>query len=98
MEHKVRLLPAAKEDLRALHRYISRKSSPAIASRYTARIRAFLSGFSQYPMRGSIRNDIRPGIRMVGFERRISIAFFVEGDEVLITGILYAGRQLSRTE
>ena len=49
-------------------------------------------------MRGSIRNDIRPGIRMVGFERRISIAFFIESDEVLIAGILYAGRQLSRTE
>jgi plasmid stabilization system protein ParE len=98
MEYTVRILPAAKEDLRALHRYIARKSSPVIASRYTGRIRAFLAGFSHYPMRGSIRNDIRPGIRIVGFERRVSIAFFVEDDEVVVAGILYAGRQLSRTE
>lgn len=35
---------------------------------------------------------------MVGFERRVSIAFFVEGNEVLITAILYAGRQFPDTE
>jgi len=78
MEYRVRLLPEAGKDLQALHRYIARKSSPAIAKRYTGRIRAFLADFKQYPMRGTIRNDIRPGIRMVGFERRVGIAFFVE--------------------
>src|SRR4051794_28824473 len=98
MEYTVRLLPAAKEDLRGIHKYIARKSSPAIASRYAGRIRAFLAGFSRYPMRGSVRNDVRSDIRIVGFEGRVSIAFFVEGDEVLIAGILYAGRQLSRSE
>ena len=68
--------------------------SPDIALGYIQRIRAFLRGFDTFPERGSRRDDIRPGLRMVGFERRVTIAFVVEGDEVIFSNILYGGRQL----
>jgi plasmid stabilization system protein ParE len=93
MIYKVRLLPEAEDDLFELHRYISRKSSAAIAATYIARIRAFLAAFDRFPQRGTVRNDKRPGLRIVGFERRVSIAFTVVGDEVFILRILYGGRQ-----
>jgi len=40
---------------------------------------------------------IRPGLRIVGFERRVSVAFVVEEDEVVILRLLYAGRQFEST-
>jgi toxin ParE1/3/4 len=93
MIYKVRLLPEAEDDLFELYRYISRKSSTAIAENYIARIKAFLAGFDQFPHRGTVREDKRRGLRIVGFERRVSIAFTVADDEVLILRVLYAGRQ-----
>lgn len=69
--------------------------SPAI---YVARIKAFVSGFETYPERGSIRDHVRPGLRIVGFERRVSVAFVVEPTEVVILRILYAGQRFESDE
>ena len=33
-----------------------------------------------------------PGLRVTGFERRVTIAFIVTADAVLIEGIFYGGR------
>jgi toxin ParE1/3/4 len=98
MIYKVRLLPEAEDDLFQLYRYTARKSSPAVAQRYVNRIRAHLNGFDRFPERGTVRDEIRSGLRVVGFERRVSIAFKVQGDEVIIFGVLYSGRQISRSE
>lgn len=97
MIYKVRLLPEAEDDLFHLYRYIAEKSSHAAAQGYLDRIHAYLKTFDQFPHRGTIR-DTREGLRIVGFERRVTIAFQIRGGEVLIAGILYAGRQLSRSE
>lgn len=35
-------------------------------------------------MRGSLRNEVRDGLRIVGFERTVSIAFLAETDEVIV--------------
>jgi toxin ParE1/3/4 len=42
--------------------------------------------------RGHRRDDVRPGLRIVGFERRITIAFTVSAEDVTILRIFYAGR------
>jgi toxin ParE1/3/4 len=42
------------------------------------------------------RDDVRPGLRVVGFERRVTVAFQVAGDNLTILRILYAGRDLER--
>jgi plasmid stabilization system protein ParE len=46
--------------------------------------------------RGSKRDDLRPGLRIAGFERRVAIAFHVEADTVTIDRILYGVRDLDR--
>lgn len=94
MAYRIRLLPEAEDDLAALYAYISDNGSPDIARGYVLRIKAFLGGFDTFPERGTRRDDIRPGLRIVGFERRVNVAFMVEGDEVIFTNILYGGRQL----
>ncbi|CAN7656247.1 type II toxin-antitoxin system RelE/ParE family toxin [Rhizobium sp. LjRoot254] len=98
MMYKVRLLPEAEDDLLQIYRYIARRSSHTVAQGYVDRIQTYLNGFTQFPERGTVRDELRNGIRIVGFERRVTIAFKVQRDEVMIFGILYAGRQLSRDE
>jgi toxin ParE1/3/4 len=41
------------------------------------------------------RDDIRPGLRVVGFERTATIAFSIEGNRVRIARIFYRGRDYS---
>ena len=43
-------------------------------------------------MRGTQREDVLPGLRTIGFERRATIAFLVEGDLVLIEGVFHGGQ------
>jgi len=45
-----------------------------------------------FPQRGQLRDDLLPGLRTTGFERRITIAFVVTPDAVLIEGIFYGGQ------
>jgi toxin ParE1/3/4 len=45
-----------------------------------------------FPLRGAQRDDIFPGLRVAGFERRINIAFIVTADAVIIEGVFYGGR------
>jgi toxin ParE1/3/4 len=47
---------------------------------------------AEFPERGTIRNELVPGLRIVGFERRAAIAFIVEADAVRIMRVLYGGR------
>ncbi|WP_102957801.1 type II toxin-antitoxin system RelE/ParE family toxin [Mangrovicella endophytica] len=84
----------AEADLLSIYRLVRHGSrSPVMAKDYLARIEEFLARFETFPARGTARDDISPGLRIVGFERRVSIAFVVEQNEVVILRILYAGRQ-----
>jgi toxin ParE1/3/4 len=46
--------------------------------------------------RGHLREDIRPGLRIVGFERRVTIAFTVTETRVTILRLFYAGKNWDR--
>ncbi len=95
MAYRIRIAPEAEADLAAIYAYIRDHASAAIAQAYLRRIIAFIDGFDLFPNRGTARDDIRPGLRIIGFERRVSIAFLVEPDEVVILRVLYAGRQIA---
>jgi len=36
-----------------------------------------------------------PGVRIIGYRRAVSIALAVEGEQILILGIFYAGRNIT---
>ncbi len=45
-----------------------------------------------FPNRGTSHDDVLPGLRVVGFERRVTIAFIVTDEAVLIEGVFYGGQ------
>ncbi len=45
-----------------------------------------------FPERGRRRDDILPGLRVTRFERRVTIAYLVTADAVLIEGVFYGGQ------
>ncbi len=48
------------------------------------------------PKRGTRRDDIRAGLRTMGFERRATIVFQVMKTEVIIIRIFYGGQDYER--
>ena len=92
MSLSVVFTPEAEDQLFELHRYIAAAGSTEVAARYTESIVAFCEELRVFPHRGRARDDIRSGLRTVGFKRRVVIAFAVLGQTVVIVGIFYGGR------
>jgi toxin ParE1/3/4 len=90
--HKVYFRPEAQADLFALYNYISQESGAERAGSYISRVEEVCMGLAAFPRRGTPRNDIVPGLRTIGFERRVTIAFRVLAEVVEIVTIAYAGR------
>lgn len=97
MKFKVRMAESAEADLRDIYDYIALQASHDRASAYVDRVLAFVARL-ETPQRGTLHDDIRDGLRTVGFERRVSVAFLVEPETVVVLRILYAGRQLEPEE
>jgi toxin ParE1/3/4 len=94
VHHRVVFAPEALADLRQLYLYIAERSGEQRALGYVERIEAYCRDFETSPERGTRRDDLHPGLRIVGFERRIAIAFHVAQQTVTIDRILYGGRSL----
>lgn len=77
----------AETQLVELHRYISERATPAIAECYPSTIVSYCESLSTFPMRGTLRNDIRPGLRTTGYKRRATIAFEATADAVNSLGV-----------
>jgi len=90
--YKVTFRPLAESDLIALYDYIAGEAGSEIAGAYIERIEAACLSLETFPQRGTRRDDIRPGLRTIGFERRATIAFRVVKSEVTIVRIFYGGR------
>ncbi|HMK91286.1 MAG TPA: type II toxin-antitoxin system RelE/ParE family toxin [Methylocystis sp.] len=90
--YRVIFSPEAEAQLVAIYRWISEKASPTIADRFTAAIVDYCEKLEQFPERGTRRDDLRPGLRTIGFRRRVTIAFAVEADAVTIIGVFYGGQ------
>ena len=77
-----------------LYDYIALHDGAERAIGYIDRIEDFCRGLSAFPDRGNRRDDLRPGLRVLGFERRAVIAFRITADTVTILRVLYGGRDL----
>jgi toxin ParE1/3/4 len=91
---RVAFSPEAQDDLFRLYDYIAAHSGADRALAYTERIMDYCNGFADLPERGARRDDLRPGLRVTGFERRVTIAFHAAAETVTILRILYGGRDL----
>ena len=89
--------PEAAQDLLGLFDHIADAASPSIAAGYLGRIRVWLEGFSTASERGTRRDDVRPGLRIIGFERRLTVAFTVNEDSVVIQRVFSGGQNWGAT-
>lgn len=91
-ERSVEFAPEALEDLIQLYDRIADAASLETAIRYIGRIETYCGNMGLASERGQQRDDIRPGLRIVGFERRITIAFTVAETGVTILRLFYGGQ------
>ena len=69
-----------------------------MAERYLGAIVTYCDSLKFFPLRGTGRDDIRPGIRITNYHKRAVIAFTVDAgadadaDAVIILGVFYGGR------
>lgn len=92
--YSVAFTPEAEDQLLELYRYIAGRSTPETASRYTGAIVEHCAGMRNFPHRGTLRDEIRPGLRTTHFRGNAVIAFVVDEPRLSVTiiGIFYGGR------
>jgi len=88
----------AEADLFGLYDYVTEQSGGEIASAYIDRIENACTALETFPERGVRRDDIHRGLRILGFERRVAIAFKIDKKrrEVVVIRIFYGGRAYER--
>ncbi|NGN41052.1 type II toxin-antitoxin system RelE/ParE family toxin [Mesorhizobium sp. CGMCC 1.15528] len=84
--------PEARHDLFQIYEWVAVATSPIVALDYIERIESWCLAFDLAGERGRKRDDIRPGIRITGFERRMTIAFTVTSEQVTILRLFYGGQ------
>ena len=82
----------AEEQLAALYSYIAMAASPGIAARYTEAVVSYCESLRDFPHRGTMRDDVRPGLRVTNYKKRAVIAFHVDAEQVSIIGVFYGGQ------
>lgn len=92
MTFEIILSERAQRQLDELFQTIEAESGIDRAKHFVESIVRYCNGFSTFPERGRRRDDLLPGMRVVGFRRRASIAFVVETKSVVFIGIYYGGR------
>lgn len=89
--------PAAAEDLESIRAHIAGANSISIADSFVERLIAHCESLARAPHRGTVRDQIRPGLRIIGWRRTVTVAFAVD-DEALrvdIAGVFYRGRDVA---
>jgi toxin ParE1/3/4 len=69
--------PEAVDDLDALFDFVRDNAGAERASAWLGRLEAHCQSYDFASERGASRNDVRHGLRISSFERRITIAFTV---------------------
>lgn len=64
--------PESRQHLTAIYDYIANSSGyPSRALTFVAAIEQFCEGLAEWTDRGTERDDLRPGLRIIGYRRRV---------------------------
>jgi toxin ParE1/3/4 len=91
VEDKVEVL----DDYVAIAAHVERWTEDrALADRTVEAVRAFVRGLGGLPHRGTRRDDLRPGLRIVPFGTRTAVAFEVDDARRVVTvlRVFYGGQ------
>jgi len=91
---EVSFRPLAEEDLTGLYFYIAEQSGfPDRAIEYLRRLRDYCDALAEFPKRGRERSDLRPGVWVAGFEKRVAIVYVIARQGGIEVGrVFYGGR------
>ncbi|TFC03590.1 type II toxin-antitoxin system RelE/ParE family toxin [Cryobacterium mannosilyticum] len=82
----------ALHQLEDVYDFIADAGSAATAAGFAESIVIFCEGLSDFPYRGVARVDLHPGLRTIGFRKRVVIAYSILNETVAIIGIFSGGR------
>ena len=82
------------EHLSALYNHIADAASADIANKYVDGIISYCESLHTFPIRGVLREDVRPGLRITNYKKRTVVAFEVDEQaaQVAILGLFYGGQ------
>lgn len=88
-KRRVVLAPEALADLAAISDWLRDEASATVARRYLSRVKKRLAGPSE---RGTVRDDIAEGLRVIGIASSASVAFRVQDERVTVLRVVYGGQ------
>lgn len=93
MSYRIRFHPLVARDLDAIALWILDYAGPEVAARKLVEIEAAIATLKETPHKGSLRDEIAPGLRAIPAGRKAVVAFTVDDDtaEVLIYAVTYGG-------
>ena len=93
MIYRIRFHPLVARDLDAIAQWIIDYAGPEAAERKLSEIEAAIATLKTTPHKGSLRDEIAPGLRAIPAGRKAVIAFVVDDDagDVLIYTVTYGG-------
>ena len=93
MIYRIRFHPLVARDLDAIAHWIIDYAGPEAAARKLFEIEAAIATLKATPHKGSLREEIAPGLRAIPAGRQAVIAFVVDdaAGEVLIYTVTYGG-------
>jgi toxin ParE1/3/4 len=91
-QYRVVVSAEAQRDLFSLFDWIGNLAGEKTARTYVQRLRIFTQSLGTAPARGRSIDYIGPGMRILGFERRVTIVFAVNDDRVIIIRYFGFGR------
>lgn len=92
MVHRLVITPEARDQLIAIYDYIAEAASSETARRFTDGIVDHLAILTDHPHIGTPRDDLRAGLRTLPHKRRVTMAFMVEEEAVVVIGFYYGGQ------
>jgi toxin ParE1/3/4 len=95
MNYTVRFDIEAQRDLSGLYDYLRAEAGERTAAAYVNGLVDYCASFQTFPERGLRRDDLRSGLRIVGYRRKASIAFRIRGDVVTIMRIFNGGQEIA---
>ena len=96
MNYRVVFSALAEDDLIGIYEFIA-KDSPGRALSFIQRLRVQCGTLKTMAARGPKRENLGPGVRIMVFERRVTVAYHIKDEQVIILRFFYAGQNIPST-
>lgn len=92
MRRRVVFSPQATETLERFYVEVAGQGAPETALRFIQDIETRCRVFGEFPMLGLARDDLLDGLRVLTFDRRVTVAYRIMPTHVLIVQFFWRGQ------